>query len=88
MPRNNALEAPTEPTEVTKAKIEAGWLGKAFGTGPNIAMNVMGFILILLSVIILLAYFLNRGEYLDKLIGLFTLVLVYLAGTLTGRKLG
>ena len=73
--------------EQTRMSLEAGWLGKVFGSKVNAPTNIAGFILFLFFVSILIVLFLETRmeavEYLKLVLPVITLVLGYLFGKST-----
>jgi hypothetical protein len=73
--------------EQTRMSLEAGWLGKIFGSSENAPTNIAGFILFLFFVSILIVLFLETRmeavEYLKLVLPVITLVLGYLFGKST-----
>jgi len=65
------------------AKLEAGWVGKFFGTGNNASTNIAGIILIGIIVSIIIIWLSDHSfliPYCEKAIPVITLTLGYLFG--------
>jgi hypothetical protein len=73
--------------EQTRMSLEAGWLGKIFGSKVNAPTNIAGFILFLFFVSILVVLFFQTRmeaiEYLKLVLPVVTLILGYLFGKST-----
>jgi hypothetical protein len=75
--------------EQTRMTLEAGWLGKIFGSSTNAPTIIAGFVvgILTLTIIIMGVVFvpskLSFLEYLDKVLPLITLALGYLFGKST-----
>jgi hypothetical protein len=71
----------------TRMSLEAGWLGKIFGSKENAPTNTAGSILFLFFVSILIVLFfetrMEAVEYLKLVLPVITLVLGYLFGKST-----
>ncbi|MDO8746905.1 MAG: hypothetical protein Q7J70_04485, partial [Thermodesulfovibrionales bacterium] len=74
----------TRHLESKKMDLEAGWLGKFFGSKSTAATNITGIFLILLLVSGFAVLFFNSsiqaGEYWKIIVPLMTLALGYLFG--------
>jgi hypothetical protein len=91
----NSIKFNTNPDEqkfVLRSKemdLEAGWLGKFFGSGKNAPLNIAGFVVVVLVIVGCVNLFvqsnLPSGDYW-KIIGpLITLVLGFLFGKGSGN---
>jgi hypothetical protein len=73
----------------TRMTLEAGWLGKIFGSSTNAPTNIAGFVVGILTITIIVVGLLfvpskiSVLEYLDKVLPLVTLALGYLFGKST-----
>jgi hypothetical protein len=83
------VEDPTQrfAIEQTRMTLEAGLLGKIFGSATNAPTNIAGFILFLFFISIIIVLFLETRmeaiEYLKLVLPVITLVLGYLFGKST-----
>jgi hypothetical protein len=75
--------------EHTRMSLEAGWLGKVFGSATNAPTNIAGFFVGVLTLTIIVLGFvfvpsnISAMEFLNYLAPLITLVLGYLFGKST-----
>ncbi len=73
--------------EHTRMSLEAGWLGKVFGSSTNAPTNIAGFILFLFFLSIMIVLFfqtrMEAVEYPKLVLPVITLVLSYLFGKST-----
>jgi len=76
----NSVEDPSY--NLAERKLEAGVIGKLFGTGNNAPKNIAGLVILILIVGGLVAYFLNgdAGALFEIVIPIVTLGLGYLFG--------
>jgi hypothetical protein len=63
-------------------RLEAGYFGKIFGTGPNASNNIAGIILIGLLLAIITSSLVGdgSGKFIETVVPIFTLALGYLFG--------
>ncbi|MBI2971982.1 MAG: hypothetical protein HYY37_06180 [Candidatus Aenigmarchaeota archaeon] len=60
--------------------MEAGWIGKVFGTAENSANNILGIILVILTLLIVGLVMINRLELIPQLASILSLGIGYLVG--------
>jgi hypothetical protein len=93
-PEEQSIIVPTEEDfarryalDQTRMTLEAGWLGKVFGSAANAPTNIAGFILFLFFISIIVVLFLEirmeAVEYVKLVLPVITLVLGYLFGKST-----
>ncbi len=80
-------DSPKQSSNLDERRLEAGILGKVFGTGENAAKNIAGLIIFLLVNGALIAYFisLDEGALFQIVVPIITLALGYLFGRQTGE---
>ena len=68
--------------EERRMSLDAGWLGKIFGSAASAPTNIAGFVVCLLVVIICVVGFLKMptAEFVERVIPIITLALGYLFG--------
>ncbi len=68
--------------EARRMSLEAGWLGKIFGSATYAPTNIAGFVVCLFVVIICVVGFLKMptAEFVERVIPIITLALGYLFG--------
>lgn len=68
--------------EQTRMSLDAGHLGKLFGSATNAPTNIAGFVVCLLVVIVCVVGFLKMptAEFVERVIPIITLALGYLFG--------
>lgn len=79
-------DSPKQSSNLDERRLEAGVLGKIFGTGDNAAKNIAGLIIFLLVNGALIGYFvsLDEGALFQIVVPIVTLGLGYLFGRQTG----
>jgi hypothetical protein len=96
LPEEQSRIVPTEEDfarryaiEQTRMSLEAGWLGKIFGSATNAPTNIAGFFVGVLTLTIIVLGFvfvpssISARDFLNYLAPLITLVLGYLFGKST-----
>lgn len=75
--------------EQTRMTLEAGWLGKIFGTSTNAPTNIAGFVVCILTItiigtgLLLVPSTIPAMDFMNVVVPIITLVLGYLFGKTT-----
>lgn len=79
MVKKNKYLSPGNP-KLESQKIEAGWLGKFFGTGNNALNSVLALIALGLTITLIVLLCNGETDSLNLVIPILTLLIGYLAG--------